>query len=152
MVFDFLLTQEENVGGWRARERGRGGGGGFGGILNLCLTPHLSHGIWFVFKQWSQWQVHFSYPGSNQHQVGGSQAGFCSHRPAWPTGWDFHVITYPSLTPAWRQGFPLFAVSFSSTPSHPHPLLALFCHVFNSPGGYSSREQRDPRWRSLPLV
>lgn len=34
--------------------RGWVGGWGLGGILNLCLTPHLSHGIWFVFKQWSQ--------------------------------------------------------------------------------------------------
>lgn len=92
----------------------------------LCLTPHLSHGIWFVFKQWSQWQVHSLYPGSNQHQVGGSQAGLCSLSAAQsPTqasmtnrlGFPCHNIPLPKprLTPRLSP----FLLSHSPTPRPP---------------------------------
>lgn len=92
----------------------------------LCNTSSFPRYL-VGFRQWSQWQVDSLNPGCNQCQVGGGQAPrpYCHSKThtAWPASWDFHVITYPYLTPDCCQGFPLFAV------------LSQSCHVFFAPGG-----------------
>lgn len=52
-MFDFSLTQEEKVRGVDERDQKgeREGETGHGDSSILCFTPHLSHSIWFVYKQ-----------------------------------------------------------------------------------------------------
>lgn len=110
-----------------------------------------------VFGLFSSSGVSDRFIPSNQHQVGGSQAGLCSLSAGQsPTqasmtnrlGFPCHNIPLPN--PRLMPRLSPFLLSHSPPPPPP-PFLALFCHVFISPGGYSSREQCDPHWRSLHL-
>lgn len=102
----------------RGRRRAGWGAGGMQTAASSASHLDFPTVLGFVYKQRSQWQVHSLYSGSNQ--VGGSQAGLwgllplkAPHRPAWPMGWVFHVITYPSPKP------PTDAKAFPSLLSHP---------------------------------
>ena len=101
VVFDFSLTQEENVGGWWARARGRAKGGDtrHGDSSILCLAPRLSHGIWFVYKpesvtgsclgSWLRTEPGRRQPGWTRRRRRPPRCSKPPHGLAWPTGWDF---------------------------------------------------------------
>lgn len=152
VVFDFSLTQEEKVGGWwvRARRRERQGMETAASSASHLIFPT----VFGLFTSSGVSDRFIPCPGSNQHQVGGSQAGLWGLPAAQsPTqasmtnrlGFPCHNIPLPNprLTPR---------LSPSSLLSHsPAPFLALFAMSSSLQGATVAVKQRDPHRRSLLL-